>query len=210
MVFKRYTIALVVTLLCTACGGAQNPTPPDTRPSPTIAALVPSPQPAPAPAPAPAIRPSATAQAVAPSPAQPALAPSPVPGAFVYLWPAYVPQGMELSPPESRVPGENQVGRDAEGFYVVTFNGNAQKLIIGGGSTEPLALEGEEKELKLQTGEATLITSGDQRELLFKTEQGTGSLFIFSVGISEAELILVGESLLPIDLQDMRQRLGVS
>lgn len=179
--------------------------------SPTAAALLPSPATAPNPAPAPApvpiptaTRPAATATAIPLATADPA--------SFSYLWPAYLPDGMTPSPAESRVAGDDEVGQNAPGFYLVTFNadGGKRKIIVGGGAVEPFQLRGVGRELELDGRKATLVSSGDQRLITFVTQPGQGSLFVLGVGIEEQDLLLAAESLLPIDVTEMRLRVGLS
>jgi hypothetical protein len=186
---------------CGATNNADVPTPP--RPSPTIAAVIPNPAPAPQPAqasPTAASAPTATPGAIA--------AVTVAPGAFPYLWPAYLPQGMQVSPSESRVMGENEIGRDNLGFYLLTFTGDddKRKIVVGGGSVEPLSLSGDKKSVTVADRKGTLITSGEQRLILLDSDKGT--LFVFGGGVSEQDLLLVADSLLPVDVRDMRARVG--
>jgi hypothetical protein len=116
---------------------------------------------------------------------------------------------MQPSPKESQVAQEGQIGRNAPGFYVVTFNDqNKRKIIVGGGAVEPFAITGERRELILDQRQATLTTSGEQRMVTFETRPEQGSLFVLGIGVGEAELLQVAESLLPIDLVEMRARVG--
>jgi hypothetical protein len=211
-VFQRFSVSvfqrLSVCILLTACS-----TPPPAQPSPiavlppspTIAvAVIPTAGAAPAPAPAPVTRPTATAQPVAPlATANPAV--------FSYLWPAYLPQGMQPAPKESRVASDAELGTNAPGFFLLTFNGNGgtTKIIVGGGAVEPFAVTGETREVELDGRKAKLNTNGDQRLITFDTITGQGSLFMLGVGIGEAELLQSAESLLPIELADMRARIGL-
>jgi hypothetical protein len=121
-----------------------------------------------------------------------------------------MPEGMALSSGESRVMGENEIGRDNLGFYLLTFSGDGgkQKVVVGGGAVEPLTLSGDQKQVTVADRKGTLITSGNQHLILIDSDKGT--LFVFGGGISEEETLLVAESLLPIDVRDMRARVGTS
>jgi hypothetical protein len=196
--------ALVVfasSSLLAGCAGGPAPAATSVRPSPTIAAAQPV-EPALAPAPAP-VQPTATIRALPVATANPDV--------FSYVWPAYLPSGMVPAPRESRVARANELGTTAAGFFLVTFNGDAgkRKIVLGGGSVEPFAITGDQKILTLGGREATLTTAGDQRLLNFKTQPDQGSLFVLGIGVDESELLLVAESLLPIDPADMRQRTGL-
>jgi hypothetical protein len=149
--------------------------------------------------------------AAAPSPA--AIPPSPAAqGAAtsdqsIYLWPTYVPPGMMPSPDESRVSGDAEVGNAGLGFYIITLNDGAKKLVIGGGGIDaPLPLAGEQRKVTLGGRGATLIASGEQRQLVFDVPQG--KLFIYGDGLSEEELLKVGESLRPLDIAALRALAG--
>jgi hypothetical protein len=197
---------LCCLVVLNACGTAPSVPPIATIapvPSPTIAAIAnPTAEPALAPAPAPVAQPTATPR--------PAPLPTSNPAIFSYLWPAYLPEGMQPAPKESRVAGDAELGTNAPGFYLVTFNADdgKRKIILGGGAVEPFALSGETKEVELFGRKATLISNGDQRLVRFATIAGQGSLFLFGVGVAEPELLQSAESLLPIELADMRARVG--
>jgi hypothetical protein len=129
---------------------------------------------------------------------------------FNYLWPAYLPQGMVPMPSQSRIAKDTEAGTTAAGFFLITFhaNGGKQQIILGGGSVEPLPLTGDTKKVTLDGRDATLVTNGDQRLVRFATVDTQGSLFLFGIGVSEQELLLVAESLLPMTPSDMRLRVG--
>ena len=195
----QYRLLLLACFL-SACGSRTPAPSPNTAlsPSPTIAAVVLAPAPAPAP------RPTAT-----PRPVQPIATANPA--VFNYFWPAYLPQGMQPAPKESRIAGDNEVGSNAPGFYLVTFNADSgkRKIILGGGAVEPFALSGETKQLEIDGRAAKLTTNGEQRLLLITTGAGQGALFLFGIGVGEADLLQAADSLLPIDLPDMRARVGL-
>jgi len=113
-------------------------------------------------------------------------------------------------PRQSRIAKDNELGTNAAGFFLITFNANGgkQQIILGGGSVEPLPLTGDTRKITLDGREATLVTNGDQRLVRFATEADKGSLFLFTIGVSEQELLLTAESLLPITPGDMRLRVG--
>ncbi|KAB8141895.1 DUF4367 domain-containing protein [Chloroflexia bacterium SDU3-3] len=128
----------------------------------------------------------------------PGSTPSPATSAFVYLWPAYLPDGMYVSPSESRVPHANEMGSTSTGFYIVTFNSDTRKIIVGGGATDSLVLNGESRSVEYDGEMATLTTDGEQREFVFIKNKV--KYFIYSRNISEQELILVAESMVPNEL----------
>jgi hypothetical protein len=132
------------------------------------------------------------------------------PAVFNYLWPAYLPQGMVPAPRESRVARDNELGTVASGFFLVTFSmdGGKQKIILGGGAVDPLPLTGNTQQVTLDGRQATLISQGDQHLIRFVIPPDQGSLFLFGIGVSEQELRLTAESLLPITAADMRARVG--
>jgi hypothetical protein len=208
----RHMIAGLAALLIAGCGARpQAAVPPR---SPTVAAMVPSPSAAPptaAPATQPAAVPSAPAAAThAPAPTAQSAATAAPAGAeapFAYLWPEFVPEQMVPAPRESRIARDDELGQGDIGFYVVTFNGGGRKLIIGGGATEALPITGRITTLRLGERGARLITTDDQRQLVISGYQGT--LFVYGVGISEDELVRVAESLRPIDVREMRRRVGI-
>ncbi len=199
----RWMILIPVLIFCSACA-TQQPVPPAVeRPTPTIAAMIlPSPvvpaiQPVPMPAsPVPTLTPTA-APVTGNQPT-----PSPIP--FVYLWPAYLPNGMAPSAAESRVAGEGEAGLDGLGFFIVTFNGGDRKIVIGGGSIEAFPLEGQQRRMEIDSRPATLTSSGKRLQVIFDTP--SGKLFVYGSGVSEQELLLVAGSLLPIDVREMREQ----
>ena len=193
MDLRQILIALTL-LLCAGCAAATTPQP-AASPSPTIAAALPAARPTPTIANAasqPTRRPLSIGQGSAP-----ALEPS------IYLWPAYLPPDMRISPSESRVAGESETGAEGFGFYLVTLNAGTQKLSIGGGDIEAvLPLTGDERPVTVGTRSAKLIASGDKREIVFDVPRG--KLFVYSSGLSEEELLKVAASLQPIDVQALR------
>src|SRR5262249_55220044 len=127
----------------------------------------------------------------------------------VYLWPTYLPPAMRPSPGESRVARDNEVGEHGLGFFIVTLNAGDQKLVVGGGDLQDaLPLAGSEQPITVGKRAGKLVTSGEQRQIIFEVPKGR--LFIYSRGLSEEELLRVAESLQPIDLHDLRDRAGVS
>jgi hypothetical protein len=114
---------------------------------------------------------------------------------------------MQVSPTESRIARTGELGTGGIGFFIITFKAGTQKLVVGGGSTETLPLTGDQRRLVVGTRQATLTTNGDQRQVVF--EQPIGSLFVYSFGLSEDELLRVAASLAPIDVAEMRKRAGV-
>jgi hypothetical protein len=189
-------IALVLAAFAlVACGG--EPVAVVARPSPSVAALMP---------PAPTFAPTAiparvvTSVPVAPGRAEPA--------SFVYLWPEYLPAGMQPAPAESRI-AEASVQPEGEiGYFVVTFNAGSRKLVVGGGATEPLPVSGTVEALTVDGHEARLVTNGEQRQLLISG--GAGVLFVFGVGLSAEELVRVAEALREVDAATLRERVGIS
>lgn len=113
---------------------------------------------------------------------------------------------MAVSPTESRVPKENEVGTTSTGFYIVTFNGGDRKLVVGGGATDTLPVSGETRQVTLDNNPATLTTNGEQRQLVFVRDRAR--YFLFGRNISEQELLLVGESLIPNDVAALRDIVG--
>lgn len=192
-------------LACAACGGQPAASTALPAPSPTIAAVVIPPT-----AELAATQPVAAATAAptnTPPPEQAAGTPAAEP--TIYLWPSYLPAGLTPAPKESRVSGENELGDAELGFYLITLNGEGKKLAIGGGGLrEALPLAGERRALTVGGRAATLISSGDQRELIFEVSRG--KLFVYSVGLSEEELLRVGESLQPIDVRTLRELIASS
>jgi hypothetical protein len=177
----RAAAATLALVGCAACGGSPAPV---AAPSPTITAAVIAPGSMQPTAPArPTPSPPANLPTNPPAVAAPTLAPEP----SIYLWPTYLPAGMQPSAAESRVSGEAEAGEDGLGFYIITLNGGeGKKLAIGGGG--------------LREG---LPLGGDERELVFTIARG--KLFVYSFGLSEAELLRVGESLQPIDVRALRE-----
>jgi hypothetical protein len=178
---------------------------PPVVPSPTIAApaqLSPTPR---------ALAPTSARPASAPSPTAPPVrsAPTATPPpaeAFVYLWPAYLPAGMQISPRESRVAKEGEVGQSAAGFFIVTFTSGDGKLVFGGGATDTLPLTGEQRRITAGGRPATLTTGAAGRQVVFDVPKG--SLFVYSSTLGEEQLLQIAGSLQPIELAELRKRLG--
>ena len=204
-----WLLALILAL--TGCGESVV-TPTAAAPSPTIAAPPPRPSVTPGAAGAAATRAPATAQPTAtpptfasPTAASQAGTPTKL-EPFVYLWPGYLPEGMQLSPRESRVPREGEIGQNGLGFFIVTFAEGRNRLVIGAGATEPLPLTGDERRVEIGGRAATLTTNEQQHQLTFDVPKG--SLFVYSSSLSEDELLRVAGSLQPIDLTELRARVG--
>ncbi len=206
-------LALIVCGGCAeqAAGPAATPSPtiamPQARPSPTpptraVPATRPPAQSSPSATPPPTAQPSATPPAGSLAPAAPTAPPAP----FAYVWPTYLPANMRVSPAESRVAREGEVGPDGLGFFIVTFTDGVGKLVIGGGATAPLPLTGEQRHITVGGREATLTTNGEQRQVVFVAT--SGSLFVYSSHLSEEELLRVAGSLQPIDVRDLRALVG--
>ena len=202
---KLLVLATITVFACAGCsGGSQASVPTASRPTPTIAAAVIPTTNATEPTPdliiAPAA-PQATTPAVAasvPQPPQSAAVP------FAYLWPAYLPDGMRVSPNESRIARENEIGTTGTGFYLVTWNKEERKIVVGGGATDALPLAGKKRELDFRNAQATLTTNGEQRQLVFSRDGA--NFFIYSRNISEAELLLIADSLVPMDVSALREQ----
>lgn len=192
--------------LCIGCSTVEvQPPPAAITPTATLAVAV---IPTPATLPTPDINPIPT---VTPTPP-----PSPTPDLaalieddeepFEYQWPAYQPEGFTLAPNESRVARDEEVPFGGVGFFVVTFNAATEKLVVGGGSTEALPLQGEQQVVTIGEREGQLITSGDQRQI--RLEQANSHVFIYGFGVSEEEIIQVAESLEPISVTELRSRVN--
>jgi hypothetical protein len=196
-------IALVLALLLAGCA-RQEPAP-AAAPSPTIAA--PARQPPTLQASARPTARSATAVQQAATPRIEPTATPPRPAPFVYLWPAYVPADMRVSPGESRVAREGEIGQNGQGFFIVTFAAGTGRLVIGGGATDTLPLTGDQRRIAVAGREATLTTGAAGRQVVFDVP--TGSLFVYSSTLSEEELLRVAGSLEPIEVAELRKRVGV-
>lgn len=201
MPFIRDRIRFVVLLgaiLCAACGG------PDQAARPTAV---------PSPLPGGGARPAASTPTKPPQALNLTGSGTPAPASAageqaLYLWPAYVPPGMAPAPQESLVSGTKEVGSGGLGFYIITLNGSATKLTIGGGGIDtPLPLDGEQRRVTASGRAGTLITSGDRREIIF--DVSPGKLFLYSAGLSEQDLLKVADSLQPIDVEALRVLAGV-
>jgi hypothetical protein len=202
--------ALVLALNLAGCGGtAAAPT--AAAPSPTIAA---PPRPSATPAAGGATRAPVTAQPTATPPTFASPTAAPQAGTptqqepFVYLWPAYLPEGMQLSPRESRVPRDGEIGQNGLGFFIVTFAAGKGRLVIGGGATDALPLAGDKRSVEIGGRAATLTTNDPLRQVTFEVPKG--SLFVYSSSLSEDELLRVAGSLQPIDLTELRVRVGAT
>jgi hypothetical protein len=79
-------------------------------------------------------------------------------------------------------------------------------VVGGGGIDAALPLAGDQRSVTVGGRKGTLITSGDRREIVFDVPQG--KLFIYSAGLSEDELLKVGESLRPLNLEALRALAG--
>lgn len=124
---------------------------------------------------------------------------------FAYQWPAYVPDGMAVAPSESRIARDGEVGDGGVGFYLVTFNSGAKKLVIGGGAVEPFSLSGTIERIRLGARGARIVNQGDQT-LIVIDDGAPGTLFVFGLGCARDDLLRVAESLAPIDVREMRRR----
>ena len=111
---------------------------------------------------------------------------------------------MRVSPNESRIARENEIGTTGTGFYLVTWNKEERKIVVGGGATDALPLAGKKRELDFRNAQATLTTNGEQRQLVFSRDGA--NFFIYSRNISEAELLLIADSLVPMDVSALREQ----
>jgi hypothetical protein len=143
-----------------------------------------------------------------PSPAGSASLDQGDPTRFVYRWPTFLPEGMQPSPDETRIAREDEVGDGDIGFYLVTFNGDAGKIVIGGGAVEPFSVSGQIERVRLGAYAARVVTQGDQT-LIVIDDGAPGALFVFGAGVARDDLLRVAESLAPIDPREMRRRAGV-
>lgn len=130
------------------------------------------------------------------------------PTRFVYRWPSFLPEGMRPSPDETRIAREDEVGDGDIGFYLVTFNGDTNKIVIGGGAVEPFSLSGPIERINLGSYPARVVTQGDQT-LIVIDDGAPGALFVFGAGVVRDDLVRVAASLEPIDPREMRRRAGV-
>ena len=195
-----YAALLYICFMLSSCASSSSQAttvPAAITASPTIAAVA-------APIPAPL-----ASRGVAPATVSiPKTTPTAMPGGFNYFWPAYIPEGMQIAAQESRVAGENEIGRDNLGFFLLTFSGEGgkRKLSLGGGAVEAFQLQGERKQVQLGSRSATLVTLGEQHLILLEVPVGT--LFVLGAGLSEDEVVKVAASLEPTDVRAIRQRLG--
>lgn len=206
---KKYLVLLALALL-SACGGPAQSVQPTAPRSASTAAPATNPTSVP-----PTQTPALLVQPAAPvaASATPAASDTSASGktatvAFAYLWPAYLPDGMRISPSESRVARENEIGTTGTGFYLVTFNGEGRKLVVGGGATDTLPLTGDARQVSYDNGQATLTTNGDQRQLVFV--HNGAKFFLYGRGISEQELMLVAESMVPTDVAALREQVDAA
>lgn len=194
--------AFLLAAFCAACGSEPAAAPTAAAPSPTIAAAVIPPTPVLSPTPPPR---QPTGEPAAPTGAAPAQAAgSPAPEQSIYLWPSELPAGMQPDPAESRVSRANELGEGDLGFYLITLNGGGKKLVIGGGGlSAALPLSGDKRAVTAGTRTGTLTTSGEQREIVLDVSRGL--LFVYSLGLSEEELLRVAGSLQPADVTMLRE-----
>jgi hypothetical protein len=121
----------------------------------------------------------------------------------LYVWPTYLPDGMRLSPPESHVASTSEAAISKLGYYVLTLNGNGQKLFISGGDIkDTIPITGDKRDVTFGERTGTLITNGIYREIVFNV--APGKLFVYSTGISEEELLKVVDSFQAVDLPTLR------
>jgi hypothetical protein len=204
---RRAALALGLAL-CAGCAN-QPASVPTAVPSPLVAAQASQPAPGAQPpaVPQPTATPPYFGAQVAPPTAIPASQPLANPS--VYFWPRYLPPNMRPAPNESRVASDNEVGANGLGFFIVTLNASGQKLVVGGGDIQDvLPLAGAEQKITAGARSGTLITNGEQRQIVFDVPKG--KLFVYSQGLSEQELMRVAESLQPIAVEDLRARAGLS
>lgn len=203
IVFWRTFGVIWLAFFCAACGSEPAAAPTAAAPSPTIAAAVIPPTPVLSPTPPPRQPTNVPAAPTSAAPAQP-VAGSPAPEQTIYLWPSELPAGMQPDPAESRVSRANELGEGDLGFYLITLNGGGKKLVIGGGGlSAALPLNGEKRGVTAGTRTGTLTTNGEQREIVFDVARGT--LFVYSLGLSEDELLRVAASLQPADVSTLRE-----
>jgi len=197
---KRSLVPLLFVLLCcSACGdqqfgAAQSPS----SPASTAGASRPTPRPRPTIARQPAVM------------TQPSSVPTPPSISFAYLWPSYLPSGLQLSASESQIDRPEEVGAAGLGFYIFTFSNGSSKIIIGGGAVDHFLLPGVDRRLTIGSRPATLTTApnNNQRQIIF--DQRQGQLFLFGTNVSEADLLHVAESLQPLSPTEARRRLPQS
>lgn len=201
--FCRLVLTLIAGVL-SACSAPLSPAAPTPR-VPTVAVQRPTPSLPSAPVVQPA-PPSPTA--VLPSPVGPASLEAGDPARFQYRWPAFVPDGMQPSPAESRIARDDEVGDGDIGFYLVTFNGRGNKIVIGGGAVEPFNLSGTIERANLGAYNARIVTQGNQT-LIVIDDDAPGTLFVLGVGIARDDLLHVAASLTPIEPRDMRRLVGI-
>jgi hypothetical protein len=202
-VLRWLALALIAGVLV-GCG-APPPSSAPTLPLPTVAVQRPTPS---IPS-APGVQPvPASPTAVPPSPAGPASLERGDPARFRYQWPAFIPDGMKPSPAESRIARDDEVGDGDIGFYLVTFNGRGNKIVIGGGAVEPFSLSGTIERTRLGAYNARIVTQGDQT-LIVIDDGAPGTLFVLGVGMARDDLLRVAASLTPIDPHEMRRLVGI-
>ena len=113
---------------------------------------------------------------------------------------------MRIAANESRVAREDEIGTTGTGFYLVTLNGSGRKLVIGGGATDALPLIGDTRDVAYDDGTAKLTTHSDARQLVFIHDRA--KFFVYSSGLSEQELMLVAESMVPTDITALRAQVS--
>ncbi len=152
---------------------------------------------------------SPTAQAATrPTPAGSASLERGDPSRFVYRWPSFLPEGMRPSPDETRIARDDEIGDGDIGFYLVTFNSDSGKIVIGGGAVELFNLTGPIERITLGSYPARVVTQGEQM-LIVIDDGAPGALFVFGAGVARDDLVRVAASLAPIDPREMRRRAGV-
>jgi len=115
---------------------------------------------------------------------------------------------MKPSPAESRIARDDEVGDGDIGFYLVTFNGHGNKIVIGGGAVKPFSLSGTIERTRLGAYNARIVTQGDQT-LIVIDDGAPGTLFVLGVGMARDDLLRVAASLTPVDPREMRRLVGI-
>lgn len=202
---RQVILGLLLSLIV-GCSAPPQSSGPTTPAPPAVQQVTPSIPPAPGVQPVPAS--PAIPPAPRPTPAGSASLEQGDPTRFVYRWPSFLPEGMWPSPQETRIAREDEVGDGDIGFYLLTFNGDAGKIVIGGGAVEPFSLSGPIERINLDSYAARIVTQGDQA-LIVIDDGAPGALFVFGAGIARDDLLRVAGSLTPIDPREMRRRAGV-
>ncbi len=73
---------------------------------------------------------------------------------------------------------------------------------------DALPLAGETRDVTYDNATASLTTSGDQRQLVFVRDNA--KYFVYGRGISEQELLIVAESMVPTDVAALRDIVGAA